>query len=87
MDSKTTDKLGAFLVGASTLVGGLLVGKVVIDLVQEKVPSPIRDTAFIDSVRLVASIVGISVSIMQLPSAWVEAQKFVKTGALPVATP
>ena len=82
---QTTDKAGAFLIGASTLVGGLLLGKSLIDLIEKRVPSPTNDTAFLDSVRLVGSIVGVSVSVMQLPAAWAAAQKFIKTGELPGA--
>lgn len=80
----TTDRAGAFLIGASTLVGGLLLGKSVVDLIQGDSPSrPGEGSPFVESVRLVGSLVGISVSVMQLPAAWVAAQKFIKTGDLP----
>lgn len=67
----------AFLAGA-TLIGTIGVGKAAVDASYSKVIYPKRkDTALDESIRLVGTLVGISVTLVQLPKIWQEAQKLV----------
>lgn len=69
-----------FLAGV-TLVGGIAVGKAVVDGAHKLPPIPVgpkNRTVIEESVRLVATLVGIGISLVQLPRAWDEAQKLVE---------
>jgi hypothetical protein len=66
----------AFLAGA-TLIGTIGIGKAAVDASYSKVVYPKhKDTALDESVRLVGTLVGIAITLVQLPKAWEEAQKF-----------
>jgi hypothetical protein len=69
-----------FFLAGVTLVGGVAIGKYLVDSAQ-KLPSPPigkqNQEILGDSVKLVATLVGLSISLVQLPRAWDEAQKLV----------
>jgi hypothetical protein len=77
-----TTKAQALVLGGVTLVGSVFLGKLLVDQVQG--PELAHSTDFNESVRLVASLVGISVTLLQLPTAWAEAQKLLKSSDLPL---
>jgi len=67
----------AFLAGA-TLIGTIGIGKAAVDAGYSKVVYPKRkDTALDESIRLVGTLIGISITLVQIPKVWEEAQKFV----------
>jgi hypothetical protein len=69
-----------FFLAGVTLVGGVALGKLFVDSVQKLPPLPVgqkNQEVLGDSVKLVATLVGLSVSLVQLPRAWDEAQKLV----------
>ena len=80
-------KYGTLLVGGITLIGGAFLGKLAVDAIQgDEVTAPGERSAFDDSVRLVASLVGISVTLLQLPAAWEQGKALmadIEKGTLP----
>lgn len=76
----------AFLAGA-VLIGGVGIGKAAIDAAHQSAvpPGASKGRRELDeAVRLVATILGIGVSLFQLPRAWEEAKKLIESGELPV---
>jgi len=76
----------AFLAGA-VLIGGIGIGKAAIDAAHQKAVPPGASASrreLDEAVRLVGTILGIGVSLMQLPRAWEEAQKLLQSGELPL---
>ncbi len=70
----------ALLVGAGTLVGGILVGKAVVDLAQG---DEARPGAMDESVRFVGSMIGLTLAVVQIPRAYEAAQAIMyKSSAL-----
>lgn len=83
-----TGQIGTLVAGGVALVGSIVVGKIVVDAIQgDEVREPGERSALDESVRLVASLLGISVSLLHLPQAWEEAQKLVQSQALPPTPP
>jgi hypothetical protein len=77
--------LVAFLAGA-TLIGGIGIGKAAVDAAHQKAVPPGASQGrkeLDEAVRLVGTIVGIGVSLFQLPRVWEEAKKLIETGELP----
>ncbi len=69
-----------FFFAGMTLVGGVAIGKYLVDSAQKLPPPPLgkqNQEVLGDSVKLVATLLGISISLVQLPRAWDEAQKLV----------
>lgn len=67
-----------FFLAGLTLVGGIALGKAAVDAVQKLPPLPVdakNRPVIEDSVRFVATLVGLGVTVVQLPRAWEEAQK------------
>lgn len=79
----TASSAGALLLGGATLIAGVFVGKIAVDAIQGDAEPD--DNSFGEAVRLVASLAGLSVTIVQLPSAWQEIQNYLTTGAAPSA--
>jgi hypothetical protein len=77
-----TEAPEALLVGGLTLVGGIVVGKIVVDAIHGRLPeTPSGAPGPLDqSVRLVASLLGLTVTLVQLPNAWNAAQELVREG-------
>lgn len=66
----------AFLAGA-TLIGTIGIGKAAVDAGYSKVVYPKgKDTALDEAVRLVGTLIGITITLVQLPRVMAEAQKF-----------
>jgi hypothetical protein len=80
-----TSSIGPLLLGAATLVGGIFVGKIAVDKIQGD--SEPGDNAFDDSVRLVASLIGISVTLLQLPQAVTQAKALLQAPPAPAPAP
>jgi hypothetical protein len=75
----TASQAGSLLLGAGTLVGGIILGKVVVDAIggaEHRAPG--ERGALDESIRLVASLTGISVTLLQLPAAWAQVQAIIK---------
>lgn len=84
----TASQTGSLVLGGATLIGGLIVGKVAADWIQgDEVREPGERSAFDESVRLVASLIGISVTLLQLPAAYAEVQKLMAGEAAPAPLP
>lgn len=86
MDLSELDKrpgVLAFLAGA-TLIGTIGIGKAAVDAAHSKIRYPGGDDkAMGESVRVIGSLFGITLGLLQLPKAWEEAQKFLQSGNLP----
>lgn len=84
----TASQAGSLLIGGATLVGGIIVGKIAVDAIQgAEHRAPGERSALDESVRLVASLAGISVTLLQLPAAWAQVQKLMQAEAAPAPTP
>lgn len=71
----------ALFLGGATLIGGIAIGKIAVDAAQGRLPEPPPSGApgpLDQAVRVVASFIGITVTLVQLPSAWDQAQKLLK---------
>ena len=72
-------EVAAFL-GGAVLIGGIAIGKTAVDAAGSKW-QPAEQTGhrrdLDDAVRLVATIVGIGVTLLQLPQAWQQAQELI----------
>ena len=79
------------LIGGGTLVASAFLGKLAVDAVQGEAPKrPGERGDFEESVRLVGSLVGISVTLLQIPNAIAQAKELIQKGdipALPALTP
>jgi hypothetical protein len=67
-----------FFVAGVALVGGIALGKSAVDAAYKLPPLPVgakNRPVIEESIRLVATLVGLGVSIVHLPRAWEEAQK------------
>lgn len=67
-----------FFLAGVTLVGGVALGKAAVDATHKLPPLPVgakNRPVIEESLRLVATLVGLGVSIVHLPRAWDEAQK------------
>ncbi len=83
-----TAQIGTVIAGAAALAGSIFVGKAIVDAIQgDEVRAPGERSALDESVRLVASLVGISVSLLHLPQAWEEANKLVRSQGSPPLPP
>ena len=73
----------ALFLGGATLVTGIVIGKVVVDQVQGKIEKASGDEPLDEAVRFVGALVGLSVTVLQIPAAWAAAQKIIQEGKLP----
>lgn len=66
----TQDERIALFLGGAVLVGGIGIGKTLVDAGMNKPGAPIPPSSGIgDSIRFVATMVGLTVSLLQLPTA------------------
>ncbi len=72
------------LLGGGTLIGAAFLGKLGVDAIQGDEPKSVgKRSDFEESVRLVGSLVGISVTLLQIPKAIAQAQELIKKGEIP----
>lgn len=71
------------VLGGATLAGAVLAGKIAVDAIQGDEPPRAGRTDFEESVRLVGSLLGISVTLLQIPAAIGQAKELLDKGGVP----